>query len=244
MRLTTSDGVPLSASYLPSQEPTCFVLAHGFTGSWQRPAMRRAATVFGSRGGVVSFDFRGHGSSGGHSTVGDLEIHDLEAAVAWARSQGHTRIATVGFSMGASIVVRHAAIVGGVDAVAAVSGPARWYYRDTSPMRRVHWAIEKRLGRAYSRVVLRTRIAADGWDPVPPAPHEVVEKISPTPLLVVHGDADPYFPVDHAHQLFDAAVDPKELWLEQGFGHAENAASADLLTRIATWLLTPHPLPR
>lgn len=236
MRLLTSDGVPLSASYTPSAEPLCFVLAHGFTGSWQRPAMMRAAAVFAEHGGVVSFDFRGHGRSGGRSTVGDLEIHDIEAAVAWARSRGHTRIATVGFSMGASVVVRHAALVGGVDAVAAISGPARWYYRGTTPMRRVHWVIERRTGRLFSRVVLRTRIADEGWDPIPPAPHEVVEKISPTPLLVVHGDADAYFPVEHAHQLFEAAGEPKELWLEAGFGHAENAASAALLDRIAGWL--------
>jgi fermentation-respiration switch protein FrsA (DUF1100 family) len=243
MRLLTSDGVALSASYLPPSRPpsppgTCFVLAHGFTGSWERPALRRAATVFAAHGGVVSFDFRGHGRSGGRSTVGDLEIHDLEAAVEWARSLGHTSIATIGFSMGASVAVRHAALFGGVDAVAAVSGPARWYYRGTTPMRRVHWVIERRTGRLFSRIVLRTRIAADGWDPVPPAPHEVVEKISPTPLLVVHGDADAYFPVEHARQLFDAAAEPKELWLEAGFGHAENAASDELLERIARWLLS------
>jgi pimeloyl-ACP methyl ester carboxylesterase len=239
MHLVTSDGVSLSASYVPSSSPTCFVLAHGFTGSWQRPALRRAASVFGEHGGVVSFDFRGHGQSDGRSTVGDLEIHDLEAAADWARSLGHTRIATVGFSMGASVAVRHAALIGGVCAVAAVSGPARWYYRGTTPMRRVHWVIERRTGRLFSRLVLKTRIAEDGWDPVPSAPHEIVEKISPAPLLVVHGDSDPYFPVDHAHQLFDAAAQPKELWLEPGFGHAENAASAQLLERIARWLLDP-----
>jgi pimeloyl-ACP methyl ester carboxylesterase len=237
MLLTTSDGVRLSASYDPGPPGTCFVLAHGFTGSWQRPAVRRAATIFARHGGVVSFDFRGHGKSGGRSTVGDLEVHDLAAAVLYAQTLGYPRIATVGFSMGASVAVRHAALVGGVAAVAAVSGPARWYYRGTTPMRRVHWVIERRTGRLFSRIVLRTRIAADGWDPVPPAPHEVVEKISPTPLLVVHGDADAYFPVEHAQQLFEAALEPKELWLEPGFGHAENAAPDALLERIAVWLL-------
>jgi fermentation-respiration switch protein FrsA (DUF1100 family) len=239
MLLTTLDGVRLSASFDPGPPGTCFVLAHGFTGSWERPAMRRAASVFAQHGGVVSFDFRGHGKSDGRSTVGDLEIHDLSAAVDWARTRGYSRIATVGFSMGASVAVRHAALVGGADAIAAVSGPARWYYRGTTPMRRVHWVIERRTGRLLSRIVLRTRIAPDGWDPVPQAPHEVVEKISPTPLLVVHGDSDAYFPVEHAHQLFDAAAEPKELWLEPGFGHAENAASDALLDRIARWLLDP-----
>jgi fermentation-respiration switch protein FrsA (DUF1100 family) len=64
----------------------------------------------------------------------------------------------------------------------------------------------------------------------------VAGRIAPVPLLVVHGDADHYFPVEHAEQLFAAAQEPKELWLEPGFGHAENAASPDLLRRIAGWI--------
>jgi pimeloyl-ACP methyl ester carboxylesterase len=239
-QLTTVDGVAIDvyhdASLTPNPRGLAFVLAHGFTGAWRKPAVRRAAVAFARHGAVVTFDFRGHGRSGGRSTVGDLEIHDLEAAVAWARALGYTKIATVGFSMGASVAVRHAALLRGVDAVAAISGPARWYYRGTPPMRRVHWVIERRTGRLFGRFALRTRIVTSGWDPVPLAPYEVAEKIAPTPLLIVHGDSDAYFPVDHAHQLFEAARQPKELWIEQGFGHAENAAPPELLDRIARWL--------
>src|SRR2546430_12325599 len=53
-----------------------------------------------------------------------------------------------------------------------------------------------------------------GWDPVPVPPAEAAALISPIPFLVVHGDADTYFPVDHAHELYEAAREPKELWLE------------------------------
>jgi pimeloyl-ACP methyl ester carboxylesterase len=140
--------------------------------------------------------------------------------------------------MGAAVVIRHAALCGGVAAVAAISGPSRWYYRGTRPMRRAHWVMERRLGRLVGRVALKTRIAPGGWDPVPEAPHEVVGRISPAPLLIVHGDADPYFPVEHAEKLHRAAAEPKELWVEPGFGHAESAASPELLNRIASWLST------
>jgi hypothetical protein len=52
----------------------------------------------------------------------------------------------------------------------------------------------------------------------------------------VHGDQDPYFPPEHARQLYLAAREPKELWLIPGMGHAEVACGNDLVDRIARWL--------
>jgi len=43
--------------------------------------------------------------------------------------------------------------------------------------------------------------------------------------------------VEHGEALYAAAAEPKELWIEPGFGHAENAATPELLARIADWLL-------
>jgi len=237
--LRAADGTPIEAHHDPSLVDTdlAVVVAHGFTGSWRRPSVRRIASVFADAGiGVVSLDFRGHGASGGASTVGDAEVLDVEAAIGWARELGYTRVSTVGFSMGASVVVRHAGLHSGVRAVVAVSGPSRWYYRGTPAMRRTHWVIERPVGRLVSRVALRTRISPAGWDPVPAPPHELAARITPAPLLVVHGDADHYFPVEHGEQLFAAAREPKELWIEAGFGHAENAAPDELLRRIGGWL--------
>jgi pimeloyl-ACP methyl ester carboxylesterase len=235
--LTTEDGVRIEAHHDPGPTALGIVVAHGLTGSWRRPGVRRAAEALSRVGGVVSFDFRGHGRSGGRSTVGDREVLDLAAAVDWARELGYQRVATVGFSMGAAVAVRHAAGRGGeLAGVVAISGPSRWYYRDTVPMRRVHWMIEKRLGRFACRVWRRTRIAPSGWEPVPEPPDLAAARIAPTPLLVVHGDADALFPVEHAQALYAAAGEPKQLWIEPGFGHAENAAPADLLHRIGGWL--------
>jgi pimeloyl-ACP methyl ester carboxylesterase len=240
--LLTADGVRIDAAYDPpdGERDVAIVVAHGFTGALERPAVRRAAQVFSGYAGVVTFSFRGHGRSGGRSTVGDREVLDLTAAVGWARRLGYARVATVGFSMGGSVVLRHAAVAagehGGVDAVASVSAPARWYYRGTAPMRRVHWAITRPAGRLVSRVGLRTRIHAADWDPVPLSPVEAVPLIAPTPLLIVHGDRDGYFPVDHPLSLAAASGGTADLWLEPGFGHAENAAEPELLRRIGGWV--------
>ncbi len=287
----------------PAQTPA-LVLAHGFTGSLDRPAVRRAAAAFTAHGAVITFSFRGHGGSGGRSTVGDREVLDLAAAVAWARRLGHDRVATVGFSMGGSVVLRHGAlhrrpeptattetpvaadadtaeaattadadadVTAGTDdtadgdvatevtdtatevtdatdgptpstaadAVVAVSAPARWFYRGTAPMRRLHWAVQHPLGRVVSRLGLRTRIHPHDWDPVPLSPVAAAPLLAPVPLLVVHGDSDPYFPLDHPCSLAEAAgPDSCELWIERGFGHAENAAGPELLHRIGDWLVT------
>ena len=158
--LVTDDGVPIDAVHLPQESDLAIVLAHGFTLSWQRPAVWRIATRLNRIAGVVSFDFRGHGRSGGLSTLGDQEIKDLGVAVAYARELGYERVAAVGFSMGASIVVRYAGLVGGLEAAVSVSGPGHWYYRGTERMRRVHFVAEHRVGRLAARMLTKTRISS------------------------------------------------------------------------------------
>jgi len=234
--LITDDGVPIEAAHLPGDGELAIVMAHGFTLSWSRPFVWRVARWLNQYGVVVTFDFRGHGRSGGLSTMGDREIRDLDVAVAYARELGYRRVASVGFSMGASIVVRYAGLVGGLDAAVSVSGPGRWYYRGTKPMRRVHWAVERRAGRLITRTWLKTRVSSVRWDPVPVPPAEAAARIAPTPFLVVHGEQDLYFPVDHAYQLYGAAREPKELWVIPEFGHAESGASNDLVARIGRWV--------
>ncbi|GAB2963860.1 hypothetical protein GCM10027075_74260 [Streptomyces heilongjiangensis] len=214
------------------------VVAHGFTGGVDRPHVRRVVAALGRYGSVVTFSFRGHGRSGGRSTVGDREVLDLAAAVRWARDLGHERVATVGFSMGGSVVLRHAALPdAGTDAVVSVSAPARWYYRGTAPMRRLHWLVTRPAGRLVGRYGFGTRIHHREWDPVPSSPVESVPLIAPTPLLIVHGDRDGYFPVDHPRMLAQAAGGHAELWLEEGMGHAEHAATGELLDRMGEWLV-------
>lgn len=236
--IVTDDGVPIDAAHLPGDASLAIVLAHGFSQNWQRPAVWKVATRLNRFAGVITFDFRGHGRSGGVSTVGDKEILDVAVAVGYARELGYQQVVTIGFSMGASIVLRHAGLIGGADAVVSVSGPGQWYYRDTKPMRLVHLAVENRVGRLVSRALLKTRITNQAWDPIPLPPAEAAAKISPTPLLIVHGDRDDFFPVEHAQRIYDAAGEPRELWIIPGFGHAERWAGPELLDRIGAWART------
>lgn len=234
--LRTADGVRLAASHLPHPgSETAIVLAHGFSGTHTKPWQARIARSLAAYAGVVAFDFRGHGASAGVSTLGELEVLDVAAAVAWARDLDYERVVTCGWSMGASAVIRHAALVGGVDGVVSVSGTSRWRVRDTAPMRRLHWIVERRAGRVVGRTLLRTRLATH-WVDEPESPVEVIGRIAPTPLLLVHGDRDTYFGLEHPEALYAAANEPKELWVVPGFAHAESGATPALLDRLGAYV--------
>ncbi|GHD22848.1 alpha/beta hydrolase [Nocardiopsis kunsanensis] len=236
--LTTSDGIGIDAVLLRGAEArtTAVVLANGFTGTHRNPYTRTIAETMYAVGDVMTFDFRGHHGSEGRSTVGNAEIHDLEAVLTRLRELGYERVVTVGFSMGAAVVIRHAAIFGGVDAVVAVSGPSRWFYRGTRPMRLLHVGVGGRVGRFFLRTFRKVRVIDRRWSTRPAEPREIAGEISPAPLLVVHGDSDAYFPTSHATAIHSAARAPKDLWIVPGMGHAERAVEPALAERMRDWI--------
>lgn len=101
-------------------------------------------------------------------------------------------------------------------------------------MRRLHWLIEAPHGRLLAPI-LGVRLGRP-WAQLPVSPIEVVNRIAPTPLLIVHGDRDHYFPAEHGTALYRAAGAGTRLWLEPGMGHAESGVTPGLVDRIATWL--------
>src|SRR5258707_14925903 len=121
--LVTDDGVAIDAVHLVGDDDVAIVLAHGFTLHWQHGAVWKAATRLNRGCGVLTFDFRGHGRSGGMSTLGDREIRDVDVVLRYARELGYQRVATGGFSMGASIVPRHAGLIGGARPAVPLPGP-------------------------------------------------------------------------------------------------------------------------
>jgi uncharacterized protein len=230
----SSDGVLLSGIHYPGGGgPTALTVCHGFTHHTRHPVTRRVLHALAQHLPVVAFDLRGHGRSGGRSSVGDVEPLDLDAAVAWTRAAGYRRVVTVGFSLGAAITLRQAAGGGPrPDAVVAVSGPARWYSRETAAMRKVHWLMEQPHGRLTARL-LGVRLGG-GWEVVPPSPVEAAAAVAPVPLLLVHFDGDPYFSAAHAMALA-AAAGHAELWTVPRPGHGESGTDPELAGRIAAW---------
>jgi fermentation-respiration switch protein FrsA (DUF1100 family) len=53
------------------------------------------------------------------------------------------------------------------------------------------------------------------------SPEAVVANIAPTPLLIIHGTADPVVSYSHGKRLFELAREPKRLWTIEGEDHTE-----------------------
>jgi alpha-beta hydrolase superfamily lysophospholipase len=79
-------------------------------------------------GTAYVLDFRGHGASGGRTTLGDLEALDVRAVVSLARREcgASACVVSVGSSMGGIAVLRDAAEFASADAVVSISAPAVW----------------------------------------------------------------------------------------------------------------------
>ncbi|WP_233576604.1 alpha/beta hydrolase [Saccharopolyspora rhizosphaerae] len=210
--------------------PLGFVVGHGFTNHIRKPSVRVVLQRLATHGPVLATDFRGHGRSGGRTTVGPNEAMDIDAAVAHLRSLGCERVVTIGFSLGGSVVLRQAALGTPPDAVISVSSPARWFVRETPAMRRVHWLLEQPHGRLAARL-LGVRLAPP-WPRVPISPLELVTRVE-IPRLVVHGAEDHYFPPTDARALAEAG--DAEFWLVEGMRHAESSTSPELVDRIVAW---------
>jgi uncharacterized protein len=113
---STSDGARLSGWYLPSTNRVAVVLLHG-AGSTRSDVLDHAVTLTRHGYGVLLFDARGHGRSGGRAM--DFGWHgdrDIAAAVSFLQTRPDVdgaRIAAVGMSMG------------GEEAIGAAAGDSR-----------------------------------------------------------------------------------------------------------------------
>jgi pimeloyl-ACP methyl ester carboxylesterase len=232
--LMTDDGVRIVGTRLGAADPgrPAVVAVHGLMGWHAKPRFASFVEQLTPWFTVYAFDMRGHGDSEGVSDFGGAEIHDVEAVVAFTRAEGHARVVTVGTSQGAIAVLRHAGLLGGVDAVVAISSLAYWDWHggaDPVARRQLHARIGTRSGRAALRawgVHL-----PDHWEE-PEAPEEIVGKIAPTPVVIIHGTDDRLFAPDHAQRLYDAAGEPKRLLLGDGFGHAEDGLTPAFARRL------------
>jgi alpha-beta hydrolase superfamily lysophospholipase len=114
-----ADGVRLSGWWVPGANGAAVVVVHGGGGA-REGAVVHARMLARAGYGVLLYDARGRGRSGGHQNAfGWRWDRDVRGAVDFLARRGVTRIGLLGLSTGAEAVITEAADDPRVDAVVA-----------------------------------------------------------------------------------------------------------------------------
>jgi len=233
--LTAADGVRLHAVRLagPATARAAVVIVHGFVNWHRTPRIHAFATALSEHVEVIALDLRGHGHSGGDSTLGVEEALDVAAAVE-AVTPGRP-VVLVGTSLGGAAALLYAGRARElaqreVAAAVAVSAPAHWRGQTGEGLTRVRRFASSPAGRTAMAVLMRTRVGDCGQPR--PDPVDAVGGVAPARTVIVHDPADWYFGPEHAQALYDAALEPRALWWTENAGHGTDLLTPEFSTRL------------
>jgi len=174
------------------------------------------------RAGFIAlvFNFRGCGPSQGNIDLPGW-ADDLEAAVEFLYmipEVDRKKIYLVGSSGGAAACISVAAREKRVSAVATLACPAEFDFMAGG------YTVESLIVRFREIGIIKdadfpplVKKWLDGFKTVAPIEH--IDKISPKPLLLVHGADDDVVPAEHVERLYKKAGRPKEKLVLPGAGH-------------------------
>jgi pimeloyl-ACP methyl ester carboxylesterase len=234
----TDDGLTLRGWFIPSTkgETRTIIMCHGW-GDNKGELLKQTHFLNEHAGfNLLYFDFRSHGESEGEiTTIGGLETQDFDAAVKWLRAakpEFASRVGAFGVSMGAAVTV--ASMPEHPDLrCAVVESPFSDYQ---GVIRR--WAWNHLKVPAFPLInmalwMLRLRVGDPHIDKF--NPFEAAGHIAPRPLFVIGGEMDRLMPVDDVRRVFDAAQEPKQIWIVPGAYHAKarEAAEMEFDTRVS-----------
>jgi fermentation-respiration switch protein FrsA (DUF1100 family) len=177
---------------------------------------------------VFIFDYRGYGRSEGKPAVQGIHV-DAEAALETLLTLpgvDKERIAVLGQSMGGAVAVylvanspykqRVKALI--IDS--AFSG-YRLIAREKASLCCLTWPFQYPL----------SFLVSDAYSPV-----KWIKNISPVPVLIIHGEADPVVPMHHGRILYDAALQPKEFMETATQGHTRSFAETTVRKNVVAYL--------
>jgi alpha-beta hydrolase superfamily lysophospholipase len=211
----TQDGLLLRGWWLPSPGAKMTVIAlHGHRGA-RHHCVGIAAAMWRSGANVLLFDHRGRGSSEGeYISLGHFETVDASAAVGYALSRApDVPVGLIGYSMGGAVALMCAARDRRVGAVVADSP----FASERGLVRSLLW---KRVGSLNKPLAALSECLLP-YDPTQVEPLKEVAKIAPRAAMFVHGLLDETCDPENSVRLYEAAGEPKELWLLEEAGHCE-----------------------
>jgi uncharacterized protein len=166
---------------------------------------------------LFTFDYRGYGRSEGQVSV-EGALDDARAAIAQARvlptPEAGTRLILYGQSLGGTLLLYVAGTMEDRAGMAVVIADSSFSSYQAIAREKLadHWLTFILQPLAY--VLISDRYA----------PEHVLAKISPVPLLVIHGDRDQIVPVHYGQRIYDRANAPKWFWKLEGVGHIQAMA--------------------
>ena len=180
--LRSSDGVRLAAWYVPSRNGAAIVLVHG--GGGDRDGLKLHATLLARHGyGVLLYDERGRGASGGRSNAFGWDWPaDVEASIDFLERRGIRNVGVLGLSTGAEVAITAAADDPRVAAVVADGAEARTL-DDFAHLSGANGAVSLPYWAVTTTAVRLIRHTK----PAPPL-DELVPRIAPRPLLLVQSN--------------------------------------------------------
>jgi fermentation-respiration switch protein FrsA (DUF1100 family) len=217
---SATDSIRISGWFLPAaQTPApAVILCHGiWTG--RRECLPLALRFQAAGYNVLTFDFRAHGLSDGRFTsVGHHETNDVLGAVSFIKQRPEVdtgKIGVIGFSMGAAAAIQAAARTNDIAALVADSAYANFLdaakYSFHLVTRVPHFPLAP-IAMHWAKWMVH--VDANQLRPI-----DVIGRIAPRPILLAHGGLDEIVPVRHAHALFKAAGEPKDLWIDPDAHH-------------------------
>jgi pimeloyl-ACP methyl ester carboxylesterase len=184
---------------------------------------------------LFTFEFRGHESSFGASTIGGDEILDLRAVISFAKSKGYEKIIVVGAGMGGTVGARTALIFHNIDALVVIS-PSGFLPRFSPlPVKLLtDIALDSPFGKIPLRIVTNTRLGqryAAGF------PVDLLSSRPQVPTLIIHSQEDRFVSLNKMLATFEGLFEPEELMIVPGRRHAEKLIRPDNLRKIDTFLM-------
>lgn len=206
------------------------LFAHCFTCTKNLRAATNISRALADAGiAVMRFDFTGLGASDGdfEDTTFTGNVEDLVAAARWLAEAHEAPALLIGHSLGGTAVLRAAAELPEVVAVATIGAPAeaehvRHLFADSEPSIRADGAAEVLLaGRPF-------RIGAQFLDDLEAQPPLQAIRRLRKALLVLHSPTDETVQIDNASALFANAMHPKSFVSLDGADHLlSNPADAE-----------------
>lgn len=229
VRFPTADGLELHGWFLPAKGGAAGTILH-LHGNAENISTHVAGVAWlPARGfNVFLFDYRGYGASEGQPTL-DGAQKDIDAAMKTLLERTDVekdRIVLYGQSLGGALAVYNVAHSPFRDYIRAlvIESALSDYVEITREKLADHWF-------TWPLQWLPSLTVDNRFSPLP-----VMKMISRIPLLIIQGDQDATVPVHHGRQLYDAALEPKQLWIVPDAGHMQAMRQKAQRDRLVAYL--------